>query len=158
MDNIDIENVSSAKFLGVIIDKNLKWSEHIRTVENKIAKSIGILYKLGKILDSTILKLLYSSLILPYLQYCTMIWAGGYTTKLSKLIILQKRAIRGINGVHRLYHSTTLFKKDGLLKLPDIYQMQLDIFSCIVIVMECFLLVLIIVLAPTNKHIIIIHV
>src|SRR5688572_4223251 len=128
VDDIKLENVTSAKFLGVIIEKNLNWAEHIHTVENKISKTIGILYKLGKILDKSILKLLYSSLILPYLQYCTMIWASGYPSKLKKLITLQKRAIRGINGVGRFHRSTDLFKEDRLLKLPDICHMQLITF------------------------------
>ena len=87
MDDINLDNVPSAKFLGVIIDKNLRWADHIRVVENKIAKSIGILYKLNKILKKSVLLLLYSSLILPYLQYCTLVWAGGYVSKLKKVSI-----------------------------------------------------------------------
>ena len=38
-----IERESSIKFLGVWIDENLTWRDHIHTVENKIAKSIGLL-------------------------------------------------------------------------------------------------------------------
>ena len=32
------------KFLGIILDKCISWKDHIRTVENKIAKIIGLLY------------------------------------------------------------------------------------------------------------------
>ena len=35
----------STKFLGVIIDNKLNWSEHIQYVKNKISKSNGILKK-----------------------------------------------------------------------------------------------------------------
>ena len=40
-----IERESLTKFLGVWIDENLTWRDHIHTVENKIAKNIGLLYQ-----------------------------------------------------------------------------------------------------------------
>ena len=36
--NIKIKEENSIKFLGVIIDKNLTWKNHIEVVENKISK------------------------------------------------------------------------------------------------------------------------
>ena len=38
-----VERESSIKFLGVSIDENLAWRDHIDTVENEIAKTIGLL-------------------------------------------------------------------------------------------------------------------
>ena len=35
-----IERKAAIKFLGVILDKNIFWEEHIRTVETKIAKKL----------------------------------------------------------------------------------------------------------------------
>ena len=43
-DNI-IPRVSSTKFLGLIIDDQLKWIEHIQYIKNKVSKSVGILCK-----------------------------------------------------------------------------------------------------------------
>ena len=43
-------NVTSTKFLGVIIDDKLKWNLYI-IMKNKIAKSNGILYKIRNFLD-----------------------------------------------------------------------------------------------------------
>ena len=40
-----IERESSIRFLGVWIDENLTWRDHIHTVKNKIAKNIGLLYQ-----------------------------------------------------------------------------------------------------------------
>ena len=37
-----VESESPIKFLGVWIDENLTWRDHIHTVENKIAKNIGL--------------------------------------------------------------------------------------------------------------------
>ena len=39
-----IEHDSSIKLLGVSIDENLTCRDHIHTVENKIAKNVGLLH------------------------------------------------------------------------------------------------------------------
>ena len=41
--NKEIERKKAIKFLGEMLDENVNWQEHIRTVENKIAKNIGLL-------------------------------------------------------------------------------------------------------------------
>ncbi|XP_065652985.1 uncharacterized protein LOC136080294 [Hydra vulgaris] len=45
IDNIIIKREKVTKFLGVYIDENLSWRNHIDNTSNKIAKCIGILYK-----------------------------------------------------------------------------------------------------------------
>ena len=51
LNNIEIKTENSAKFLGVIIDENLTWKNHIEVVENKISKNIGVLYRASHLLD-----------------------------------------------------------------------------------------------------------
>ena len=43
LDNITLKQVSSAKYLGVIIDNKLNWSEHTRTVVAKANSALGFL-------------------------------------------------------------------------------------------------------------------
>ena len=43
--NIILKRVTELKFLGVMIDKNLNWQSHIKLVESKISKNIGVLFK-----------------------------------------------------------------------------------------------------------------
>ena len=43
INNIIIEWKTVTKFLGVLIDENLSWKNHIEFIKNKISKSIGIL-------------------------------------------------------------------------------------------------------------------
>ena len=62
------ERESSIKFLGVWIDENLTWSDHIHTVENKIAKNIGPLYQGKYYLDDNCLKQIYFAYIHAYLK------------------------------------------------------------------------------------------
>lgn len=119
-----IERVSEFKFLGVFIDEKLKWKSHITYVKKKICKNIGVLSNVRFYLNYKALKILYCSLILPYFMYCLEVWGNCYSTHLSPLVILQKKAIRIINKVSPREHTTTLFQKSGLLKLKDLIALQ----------------------------------
>ena len=45
IDNHELTQVNSSKYLGVIIDHKLDWIEHISYVKSKMSKGIGIMYK-----------------------------------------------------------------------------------------------------------------
>ena len=70
---INIEQVCKAKFLGIIIDEQLNWKEHILYISNKISKAIGVIVK-ARSLGKRALLSLYYSMIYPYLTYCCQIW------------------------------------------------------------------------------------
>ena len=55
----NIERTSSIKFLGVMLDEHISWIDHVRTVENKIAKNIGLLYRVSQFLDEDSLKTIF---------------------------------------------------------------------------------------------------
>ena len=54
-----IEKTRSMKFLGVMLDENIYWKYNIKTVENKLSKSIGLLRCAMHFLDETSLKTMY---------------------------------------------------------------------------------------------------
>ena len=51
MINHDIKRASTMKSLGVLLDDNLSWKEHIKYIENKIGKNIGLTYRAKPFLD-----------------------------------------------------------------------------------------------------------
>ena len=87
-----IIQVNFTKFLGVYVDEHLNWSIHLNMLAAKLARNVGILGKLRHFLPSYILRTLYCSLILPHLQYCTLIWANTYFSKLNKVRVLKKES------------------------------------------------------------------
>ena len=44
-----IEHKHEARFLGVIMDDKLNWSQHIKSVQSKMSRYVGIMYKIKKI-------------------------------------------------------------------------------------------------------------
>ena len=73
IDGIIIETVNCTKFLGVIVDNKLTWTQHINELCNKVAKGIGIIRKVRHILNRKTLVNLYYTFIFPYLSYCNIV-------------------------------------------------------------------------------------
>ena len=71
-------------------------------------------------LSQQIKTLLYNSLIVPYINYCIMVW--GFQT--NRIIKLQKKALRIITLRNYSSHTEPLHKKLGMLKVDDILKLQ----------------------------------
>ena len=59
----------SIKFLGIMLDEHTSWNDHIKTVESKLAKNIGLLNRGSYFLNKHSLKKIYFSYIHSYLNY-----------------------------------------------------------------------------------------
>lgn len=57
-----LKKVSKTKYLGVFIDENLSWDEHIKYIDSKVNPLIGALRRSGKIRKQTAL-LIYNSYV-----------------------------------------------------------------------------------------------
>ncbi len=123
-----ISQVNQTKFLGLYIDEALTWANHITHISSKISKSIGIIRKLSHIVPNHVLITLYNTLVTPYLNYCNIIWASNYSTRLKPLEILQKRVIRILCTADRLASTSSLFKRLHILKLQDINTLHIALF------------------------------
>ena len=64
--NKNIEFVTDARFLGVIVDDKLNWTHHIKTVVSKMSHYVDILYRLKSSLPLEARKLIYHSLIVTF--------------------------------------------------------------------------------------------
>ena len=76
--------------------------------------------RLKNFLPGHILRMLYNSLVLPHLQYSILTW----DFKASRLEKLQKRALRIITRSKYNAHTEPLFKKQNLLKLNDLFELN----------------------------------
>ena len=123
----EIEEVFVTKFLGVLMDNKLNWKEHICMIKSKLAKSNAIIYRASEYLDTFSLKILYCSLFMPYISYCSEIRGKTYITYIKSLYLLQKKVVRTMSKVGRLYHTNALFIDLKLIKLCDLIDLKIAI-------------------------------
>ena len=125
INNSPITRVQEDKFLGIIIHENLYWKPHIFIVCDKVSKVIGVLCKARRYLPLDTLKTLYNALLVPYINYCTLIWASTYASYLELLYVLQKKLF----FLPPSTHSKSLFSKNNLLELHFIFKIHIICFD-----------------------------
>ena len=123
-----IEIVKLTTFLGLFLDSNLNWKDHILQLSQKLAKSIGILTCAKQFLNVKTLRQLYYSFLFPYISYCNIIWGNASENTLWPIFRQQKHAIRIIYNMRRRDSSKFAFKTLKLLRLPDIYKFSVLLF------------------------------
>ena len=137
--NISINNVSltrignncpetSTKFLGILIDENLSWKQHISYLNSKISKTLFTIKQVKHFLPYDSLKKLYSTLVESHLSYGILAWGNANESTKYKTLLLQKRAIRAINKANYNSHTEPLFKRSKILKLNDLYELKVILF------------------------------
>ena len=89
-----VEQTQAIKILGVNLDDNLNFRDHIRGVYKKVGGVIRILRRLRSLILDNAKLLLYKSAIMPHLTYCYLVWHFCTASDSRKLKRLQERASR----------------------------------------------------------------
>lgn len=77
-------------------------------------------------MDRKHLKILYFSMIFPYLDYGISLWGSTHTSYLENLQVMQKKAIRLISGAPYNAHTSPLFKQLKMLNLKDMFLLSIS--------------------------------
>ena len=81
----DVKLVSDVKYLGVQVDQELNWTNHLTTVTKNISRGIGILRYAKQYLPLATIETTYRSLVEPYFRYCCPVWGNAGVSIIGKL-------------------------------------------------------------------------
>ena len=124
-----IDREKEARFLGVIVDEKLNWSKHIATVKAKMARYIGMMYKLKYFLPLKARIQIFQSFVQSHLNYCSIVWGFAAKSNIELLFRNQKKAMRAVmpGFVNYFYkegkipaHTKTSFCSYGILTIHGI--------------------------------------
>ena len=141
IDGVNIQEVSTVKYLGVTFDSNLTWKNHVNELCLKLSKTVGIFSKLRYYVNVDILIMLYYSLIYPFLSYGIQVWGLTFPTYLKPGTTLQKRFVRIMTFSDPISHSEPLLKSLRLLKFSDMIHIEILSFVyqwCHKLSLSCF--------------------
>ena len=117
---ISFEHKNYVKHLGILIDSNLVWKNHIRHA-SKISKTIGAISKLRHFVPRSTFVNIYKSLILPHLSYGIVVWGQAAKIHLEKFLKLQKRVLRLIYFEDHASNAIPLFVASKILPVQMLY-------------------------------------
>ena len=69
-----INTQDSVKYLGVVVDQNLTWEQQVSKVRQKSLAGLAFIRRGSAYLPSSTRCLLYNTLVLPHLNYCSVVW------------------------------------------------------------------------------------
>ena len=122
---VALEAEASVRYLGVTLDKDLKWDEHVLRVRKRCLASLAQLRRIFPSLPIKTRILLYNALVLPHLDYCSSVWnccSAGMRSKLEKV---QNYAMRLITSSPPRTSSADLRSKLKWTTLQNRRAMQL---------------------------------
>ena len=94
-----MKSAAGEKLLGVHINENLKWDDHVNKVKKKISTNLWLLSRIKIYIPFNTRILFYKAYIQPHLDFCNIVWGGTKSTNLYKLFRLQKKACKTIFGM-----------------------------------------------------------
>lgn len=120
---------SSTKYLGMIFDQRLRWTDHITMLKTKTTKALNILKCLSNTKwggDRTTLLRLYRSIIRSKIDYgCFVYWTAS-KNQLQRLDPVHNAAIRICTGAFRSSPVVSLYAESGEPSL-DLRRSQLSL-------------------------------
>ena len=117
--NKNVSKGEHVKLLGIYLDDNLTWVNHIEQLNKKLSSTIFLFRKLKCILEFDTLKNTYFSLFHSRLCYAVILW--GNSSHALKVFRQQKKAIRILVNVGFTEHCQPIFIKLGIMPLPSLY-------------------------------------
>lgn len=110
---------STVCLLGIYIDAELKWGEHLKFLKNKLSTAIFTIRRIREVASREISKLTYYSNFHPVATYGILLW--GYGPGLQQVLLKQKEAIRAICGVPTTTSCRELFGQLGILTVTSVF-------------------------------------
>src|SRR5215469_3342971 len=74
--NMNINEVTQIKYLGVIFDNKMKWNNHIENLSTKLIRSSYLINTINKYVDRHTLKNIYIALFELMISYGILVWAN----------------------------------------------------------------------------------
>ena len=113
----EIEKVDSYKYLGIVLDSRLSFSEHVTYVRNKTIAKIRVLGGVRSFMDQSTACMLYKSLVLPLFDYNDYVYDSLSTKDQLTLQRLQNTCVRNILKADWMTPSSIMHDELKLLKL-----------------------------------------
>ena len=86
------------KYLGVQLDSNLDWNQHMKVLCSKVSRAIGFLKYAKKFVPKEILIHTYRGIVVPHFRYCCSVWGSCGETRFRASQRMQNRTARIVSN------------------------------------------------------------
>lgn len=118
IDNSTIQEVTHAKYLGVVIDQHLNWNEHVKQTVSKATRIKSFLHRNLYQCPPTVKCNIYKAMVRPIMEYSSTVWDPHTSTNINNLESVQRSAARMCFRDFSRFSSVTSMLND--LELPTL--------------------------------------
>ena len=90
----DVQQVHEHRLLGITVDDQLCWHNHINSICKKVSKNLYLLSKLRLFTDESTRQLFYQAHIECHINYSSVVWSDATGSNMKRLNSLHRRAIK----------------------------------------------------------------
>eukprot|EP00914_Ancora_sagittata_P007950 GHVO01015676.1.p1 GENE.GHVO01015676.1~~GHVO01015676.1.p1 ORF type:complete len:140 (+),score=1.59 GHVO01015676.1:276-695(+) len=105
IDDVVLDQVNCAKYLGIDIDVNLTWNDYVSVLTRKVVFKLSLLRRTIHAMPQYIAEKIYLSTVQPCIDYAISVWGQTTETNLYKIQRLQnygaRIALNDFNYEHR---------------------------------------------------------
>ena len=106
----ELTTAKSAKDLGVILDSNLTYDDHVTKTVSTCMSRLGQINQVKHVLDKDTLTIVVNCLVFSKLFYCSNVWSNTTESNLDKVQKVQNFACRIVSGVKKFDHITPVLR------------------------------------------------
>lgn len=112
---------NSVKYLGLVVDRNLRWTDHIHALSKRIRKLMCIFKKIKHINDNKIIKMTYFALCESIISYGIVSWGGTDKSRLIKVERAQRGVLKVAFSKKFRYPTIKLYEESNVLTVRQLY-------------------------------------
>lgn len=117
-----LENKKSIKYLGLILDRELKFKEHIEQLKTKLSKFTGLLRRSAHLITPEMKNQIYYAYINSQLSYLTSVWGTANKSDLERLQRTQNKAIKTLYNLKYRTPTIQVYSMTNYLNISEIIQ------------------------------------
>ncbi|XP_072930460.1 uncharacterized protein [Epargyreus clarus] len=130
INNVDLQRVSSARNLGLTLDGEQNYAEHVNNKIRTAYYKLKTLYEIRPYIKEELRILLCDTLVLSQFNYCSSIYGPRLNANIERALqTVQNACVRFCFNVPRRQHITTYLNDKGILNMCARRELQ---FACTV--------------------------
>lgn len=133
LNNVNLTKTSNTKYLGMIINDELNWKDHISELMTKLKSYNGIFYKYRNYLSEWTGRSIYFALILSKILYGIELYGISKANVIHPLEITCNKLLRNLQNVHYRYPTKDLYSNYNTLPVSVLFHFTLCklMFKCV---------------------------
>ena len=123
-----INSIPVSKYLGIYLDENLNWKDHINHITGKLNQLTAAFYNLAKYIDIQSISKIYYAYVFLFIKYGIEIYGACDPTTMKTLQTAQNKVLKILYHKNRQFSTNQLHSELSILKCEDVYKLFVGVF------------------------------